>query len=378
MNKKWPSIRLGEVIRQEREPVGEPDGYGLPVFGVTNIEGVTHTGIKTSDDLSKYLRLKPGHFVYNPYRINVGSLGLSSTTHDGIVSPAYIVFAPSEKIDARFLYYFLKSAKGNQLINFYGNRGSVRGALRFADLSQIEIPLPSLIEQRRLLAYVEKLVTQIQEARILLEQAVEEVKALLESQINNIFINERIFAFLGDPNVCQIVCGQHLGPEDQADSGIPYITGPADFGHRIAKPARFARVARALAEPGDVLLTVKGAGVGKVNLAPEQPTAIGRQLYALRPNPTRLDKIFLSYVLQFSLKHFRDAMTATTVPGISRNNVQDLKIPCPPIPEQRRIVAELNALEAETDSIKRIQSHATAELDALLLAILDRAFEGEF
>ena len=45
--------------------------------------------------------------------------------------------------------------------------------------------------------------------------------------------------------------------------------------------------------------------------------------------------------------------------------------------EQRRIVAELDALQAEVDALKRLQAETAAELDALLPAILDRAFKGE-
>jgi len=45
--------------------------------------------------------------------------------------------------------------------------------------------------------------------------------------------------------------------------------------------------------------------------------------------------------------------------------------------EQRRIVAELDALQAQVDALKRLQTETVAELDALLPAILDRAFKGE-
>lgn len=45
--------------------------------------------------------------------------------------------------------------------------------------------------------------------------------------------------------------------------------------------------------------------------------------------------------------------------------------------EQRRIVAELDALQAEVDALKRLQAETAAELDALLPAILDKAFKGE-
>jgi type I restriction enzyme S subunit len=46
------------------------------------------------------------------------------------------------------------------------------------------------------------------------------------------------------------------------------------------------------------------------------------------------------------------------------------------IPEQRRIVAELGAVQAEVQELKRLQTDTAAELDAFLPAILDRAFKG--
>ena len=46
------------------------------------------------------------------------------------------------------------------------------------------------------------------------------------------------------------------------------------------------------------------------------------------------------------------------------------------VPNQRRIVAELDALQVEVDAVKRLQTETAAELDALLPAILDRAFKG--
>jgi type I restriction enzyme S subunit len=52
-------------------------------------------------------------------------------------------------------------------------------------------------------------------------------------------------------------------------------------------------------------------------------------------------------------------------------------IPIPPIPEQHRIVTELDAIQAKADSLKRLQSETSAELDAFLPSVLDRAFKGE-
>ena len=70
-------------------------------------------------------------------------------------------------------------------------------------------------------------------------------------------------------------------------------------------------------------------------------------------------------------------MTATTVPGIGRKDVQQLRFPLPTLPEQRRIVTYLDDLQAKTDAVKTLQSETSVELDALMPSILDKAFRGE-
>ena len=62
--------------------------------------------------------------------------------------------------------------------------------------------------------------------------------------------------------------------------------------------------------------------------------------------------------------------------NISQAILRATPIAYPPLPEQRRIVAELDALQAEVDALKRLQAETAAELDALLPALLDRAFKG--
>jgi len=61
----------------------------------------------------------------------------------------------------------------------------------------------------------------------------------------------------------------------------------------------------------------------------------------------------------------------------SARKITEPKCRCSLVSERHRIVAELDALQAEVDALKRLQAETAAELDALLPAILDRAFKGE-
>ena len=63
---------------------------------------------------------------------------------------------------------------------------------------------------------------------------------------------------------------------------------------------------------------------------------------------------------------------------IAQGTVMGIPFPSSlPVSEQRRIVAELDVVQVEVDSLKRLQAETTAELDALLPSILDKAFKGE-
>jgi type I restriction enzyme S subunit len=48
-----------------------------------------------------------------------------------------------------------------------------------------------------------------------------------------------------------------------------------------------------------------------------------------------------------------------------------------PLPEQCRIVAYLDELQAKVEALRRLQAETGAEMDALLPAVLDKAFKGE-
>jgi type I restriction enzyme S subunit len=69
--------------------------------------------------------------------------------------------------------------------------------------------------------------------------------------------------------------------------------------------------------------------------------------------------------------------TSSGLRSLSVGRIKSICVPVPPLPEQRRIVSELGALQAEVDALERLQAETAVELDALLPAILDRAFKGK-
>ena len=63
-------------------------------------------------------------------------------------------------------------------------------------------------------------------------------------------------------------------------------------------------------------------------------------------------------------------------PAINDANLRKIEIVVPPIADQERIVAYLDGLQAQVDTLKALQAETAAELNALLPSVLDRAFSG--
>ena len=391
MNKEWKKVILGEVVREEREQVGTFNGDGLPVLGVTNVEGVTETGVEASDDKSKYLRLRPGRFVYNPYRINVGSIGLASKKQDGICSPAYVVFALTDRINGNFLRFFLKSSRGNQLINFYGNRGTVRSALRFDDLCRLEIPLPPLLEQRHVVARIEELAIQIHEARTLRHQAAEEAEALVGAEMHQLFDFDKAETTVGD--FARVQGGFAFSSGNYDENGSHQVIrignvrdGYLDLSRAPVRwdPSGDTRVLKYELRPGDLVISMTGTrekrDYGFIARVPDNAKLLLNQRVGRFIVHRDVDRDYLFHFLRspfFRDRLFPSATGTANQANIGNRDIEQIKFAPTPIPDQRRIVAKLDALQAEVDALKSLQAETVTELDAFLPSVLDKAFKGE-
>lgn len=173
-----------------------------------------------------------------------------------------------------------------------------------------------------------------------------------------------------------LISGQHLKPDEYEEEChgemLPYITGPAEFGLISPTYSKYTNEKMAIAAKGDILITCKGAGLGKLNVA-DTNIAISRQLMAI--NVIRMNSEYLKIILDSMYGYFQSKGVGIAIPGISREDVMEPLIMLPPFEEQKRIMENLYKLNFLIEDIKfRIKSAQQTQLhlaDALTDAAIN-------
>lgn len=168
-------------------------------------------------------------------------------------------------------------------------------------------------------------------------------------------------ADLGD--VAEFVMGQAPPGKacNLAGEGTPFVKAGEFTGQRpiirewTTKPLKYG-------SRTDVFVCVVGATAGKINLGID--CAIGRSVAAVKPRASELSQFYLYRFLQTQVQRLRGNSQGVAQGVITREMLHSLQIPLPPLPEQKRIAAILDA----ADALRAKQRESIEQLDSLTQA----------
>ena len=176
--------------------------------------------------------------------------------------------------------------------------------------------------------------------------------------------------------IANLISGQHILKENYnlKALGVPYLTGPDDFGPKSPTISKWTEKPKAIALENDTLITVKGAGVGKVNLLGTSKAAISRQLMAIRSD--QINSSYIYYYFKSIFPFLQKLGAGSTVPGIDRESILGISIPIAPVNEQVLISAKIEELFSRLDAGVEALRRARTQLQRYRQSVLQAAVEG--
>lgn len=272
--------RLGDYIekcegRNSQGLYGEDD-----VLGVNNEGNIVKSKAKLHGvDLSPYKIVLKNNFVYNPARLDLGSISLYKG--DGcVVSTLYVVFKvredKKEELLTEYLDLWLKRKEFHRFVG-YINWGSAREYFWYDNIAEVMLPVPSIEEQRRIVNEYQTVERRIANNEKLIQKLEETAQAIYYHTFvegideNNLPEGWRM-GCLGDCG--DIITGKTPSSDNPEDFGeyIQFMT-PVDFHsynkYIISTERRLSligkkRLTKKFIPKESVIVTCIGSDMGKV------------------------------------------------------------------------------------------------------------------
>ncbi len=331
------------------------------------------------EDLSNYKVARAGNLVINKMKAWQGSLGLAPV--DGIVSPAYFVFEADFAVP-KFGEYLLRS--NPYIAKFGAASDGVRIGqwdLNIPRMRNIEVQLPPADEQTAIVKYLAHANARISKAiaakRRLIALLEDQRAATVDVLVTGRGVPGRAASSLpwleSVPDGwawrrCRtltrfITSGSRGWAGYYADEGPMFLQSGNLGRHLDVKLANIQRVelpesvtegVRTRVWPRDLLVCITGALTGNVALVPENWTEeayVNQHIALLRPEHGAVDAEFLGYAMKSapSQIQFRGSEYGGTKQGLGLDEIKNLEVLIPTMPEQQAVVVAINARTARID-----------------------------
>lgn len=363
----------------------------IPVLRAGNIQ----SSLNTKDDLI----FVPHDIVSNAQLLRKGDIAicLSSGSPQVVGKTAQLddewlgavggfcgIIRPRQ-INAEFLALWLRGPKYIAWRDEQARGANIQN-LRFSELGNLEVRLPTAEKQRQIATHLKAQLTEVETARQAAQMQVRDAGLLRHRLLKQTFdaLQDAPQKVLGE--WAKTTSGSTPSRGDKrywSPAEIPWVkTGEVAFAPITATEEAISRQALAecsltLLPPGSVLIAMYGQGKTRGQSAILQVEATTNQAcFAILPNDT-WDADFLHHWLMASYENLRNLSDGRGGNQANLNGglLNALEIPAPDIDEQRRIVARLKAQLTEADAIAQAARAQLAEIERLPQKLLAQAFK---
>lgn len=318
----------------------------------------------------------------------VGTLGQCYLVKDSdkfyFKDASVLWFENISNVNSRYIEYsFQTDYIMSQVMN--GSMGATVGTLTISRAKDIEILLPSIKEQQRIVTILDEAFTAINKAKTNTEQNLKNAKELFESEL------QRVFSDKGEgwedkklSEVYDVRDGTHDSPKYQ-EMGYPLITSK-NLKNDLISFDKISYISeedfnninkRSKVDKGDILFAMIGT-IGNPVVIIEEPNFAIKNV-ALFKVPNNQNSLFLKYYLDTKStvdKMIKDA-NGTTQKFVGLGYLRNFSISLPSLKEQEIIVSKLDALREQTKKLEAVYEQKLQDIEELKKSVLQKAFSGE-
>jgi len=262
-----------------------------------------------------------------------------------------------------YLFYFLGSKAAYNQFEARAKGSTVRN-LNISLVKSVEVPLPPLPEQKRIVEILDEAFEAIDKAIANTEKNIKNAQELYDNKLQNVFVSKGAdWITMQLSQVVEIRSGRGYKKVIAPNGKYP-ILGSA--GRAIGFTDSY------ICEGGTTIVGRKGNINSPIFVETKfwnVDTAFG--FHALEP----IDRIFLFlFCLYFD---FSKLDKGSGRPSLVKKDLLSIQVPIPPKHEQKKIAAKLNRVSMETKNLVSVYKQRLSKLSDLKQSILQKAFTGE-
>jgi len=375
--------------------------------GVILYDNKGDVGNKKPDDLSKCKIVKKGNLVINSMNYAIGSYGMSA--YDGVCSPVYIVLdTNSELVEQRFALRLFENSTFQKYLATFGN-GILehRAAIGWDDIKGAYIPLPTKLEQKAILSFLDyetaKIDTLIAKQQQLIALLKEKRQAVISHVVTkglnpNVPMRDSGVEWLGEVPAhwrvskfnyeIDFLEGPGILAYDFFEEGVPLLRIQdvkeqfvTDDYKTFLSPSKVKdKWDHFRVKLGDLIISCSASTglVSEVDLR-----SVGAVPYTglirLRPLTNRITKDYIFFIVQSNMffEQINNLQTGSTMQHFGPYHLQQMYITLPSLDEQKNLVRHVKRVIADIDRLIEKAQQAVELMQERRTALISAAVTGK-
>ena len=369
MKQGWEIKKLGEICKviAGQSPEGKyynSEGNGLPFYQGKKEFCEKYLGVPSTWTTYITKEAEAGDILMS-VRAPVGPVNFS--TQKICIGRGLAAIRVGKVIDNEFLFNYLLKHENE----IEGNAGAVFNSISKKQIELIEIPLPPLSEQQRIVSILDKVFAAIDKAKANAEQNLKNACEVFDSYLKGVFEN-RNWKTKKIEEVCNEIFAGGDAPKDNFSAELNENHKIPIFANAVKDRGLYGYTNFSRVTQSCVTISARGSGTGHTELRNEPFLPIVRLIVCI-PDTRQITTDFLKYAIDnLVIQRSGSAIPQLTVPMI-----RDYLIPVPSINEQLKLIGKAEYIYAETQKLEAIYQKKLDCLEELKKSVLQKAFAGE-